>query len=106
MHTVSRAAVFGSFLSAVETLGDVDVAVELKPKWNGETEHEAMTQAYAQRCRERGRHFPIYFLAQLSAPERDLRTFLKAGSGYLEMHDYQELEQLGAESRPLWPEKS
>lgn len=40
IYGVSRAVVFGSYLTDKERLGDLDIAIELGPKYRDENEHQ------------------------------------------------------------------
>jgi hypothetical protein len=76
MYSVERVAVFGSFLESKELLGDVDVAVDLKPRvvFDGERK---WVKLFRQHAWKSGRNFST-FEAELDWPRREVLLMLKA----------------------------
>ena len=84
---VRRVIVFGSYLDpTIVTLGDVDLAVELEWKEPNVYRRRSQCLEYVQRERAKGRTFRSY-LAELTAPEEDVRRYLKGGSRALRLYD-------------------
>jgi hypothetical protein len=87
---VENALLFGSMLTCVDRLGDVDVAVDLLPKTAEGPELEAFCDTRRRIAREHGRSFRSKF--ELEAwPKFEVLLQLKAKSGSLSLH---ELEQV------------
>jgi hypothetical protein len=85
----------------VPELNDLDLAIELKPK-------EQNPEAHRSRCREQraaaeaaGRRFQN-MIDELFWPENRVRLYLKARSPRVSLHDIDEPQLLGAESRAVF----
>ncbi len=106
-YRVERVVVFGSYLTDAQRLGDVDVALVLRVKFDdgGSSKSAAQQEAEAQRIEAAlaaGRRFP-HFVARLAWPENEVQLFLRAGSRVLSFHDRDDpiLEQV--ETRQVFP---
>lgn len=86
LFRVEHAVVFGSYLSDVETLGDLDLAIHLEAKEPDWDKHVALEDARIADAREAGRDFPSYE-AQIRWPETEVRRFLKGRSSAISLHD-------------------
>ncbi len=82
---VTRAVVFGSYLSDVPTLGDVDVAVEFRRAHSEQTVQHVLEERCRNEAEQAGRRFST-FADRLFWPDRQIRMFLKARSR-LSLHD-------------------
>jgi len=80
---VQTVIVYGSFLRNNETLGDVDIAVELVPRFGelGSSEQKA-----ADKKRTAGRNFQR-FMDALYWPETEVKRFLKNRKRSISLHD-------------------
>jgi len=85
-HYVAKVFVFGSYLTDRPDLGDVDVAVEIAPKFADPEAQAAAAQRYAEEAEGTpGRRFTGY-LESLFASEIDIGKRLKSSSQYLSIH--------------------
>jgi hypothetical protein len=78
-YRVARATVFGSYLSDRPDLGDIDLAVELTPKWPEEGSYEALTKPRIKAAFAAGRRFRSIH-DELGWPQREVVMHLKNGS--------------------------
>ncbi|QCO66973.2 hypothetical protein E5843_02820 [Luteimonas yindakuii] len=92
VHHVTKLHVFGSYLGEAPDLGDVDIAVELSRKCEGDQFTEACLR-YADRAEADGRRFPN-FLARLTSSETDLFKLLRGSSRSISLHHAAELQAL------------
>jgi predicted nucleotidyltransferase len=56
-HRVESIIVFGSYLLGAERLNDLDVAIELKAKWQDDASITSLRQASVERAQASGRRF-------------------------------------------------
>lgn len=75
-YRVESVIVFGSYLSNARHLNDLDIAVELVPKWNDDTTYKAVCEARANRASATGRRFRDFF-EQLAWPRTEVMLILK-----------------------------
>jgi hypothetical protein len=102
-YVVERALVFGSFLSDVPTLGDVDVDLTLAPRSADRDEAEAARERSIARAHLQGRRFPN-LVAQLCWPRHEVVVFLRSGTRLLSMHcDDGILEDSTVARREIFP---
>lgn len=99
VHTVTLLAVFGSYLTDKEVLGDLDVAIQFKARWTPED--------FDERKRQFAIDHPMppstrrdYF-GRMFWPETKLRRRIKVGRG-ISLHDFSELEILGCPYRVVF----
>lgn len=92
LHHVTKVYAFGSYLTDRIDLGDIDVAVELRRKVDGEAFISA-SQEYADRLAAQGQRFPN-FTARLFCAEADLYKTLRGGSRAISIHEAAELAEL------------
>src|SRR6266478_7460591 len=88
VYGVSAAVVFGSYVRRESFLGDVDVAVQLGRKADGQ-EHKRREQARIALAHENGRRFQN-FVVQLFWPEEEVLLYLKARTLGLNLHSFDE----------------
>ena len=86
LYRVDGVILFGSFLSDVEQLGDVNVAVNLESKARGEVEFQEWSTARTHAARVKGRSFPTIFV-QAYWPKKEVCLHLKARSISLKLSD-------------------
>jgi hypothetical protein len=95
LYTARRVYLFGSFLDpAAETVGGVDLAVELVRKESDEAVHRERERAYIQRQWDDGRIFRSFERERL-CPSDDVLKYVKHRSWILSLHP---LDALPAEA--------
>jgi hypothetical protein len=75
---------FGSYIQDVETVNDIDIAIQLAPKIKNRKRREKL---YAQRRQESKRNFGTQ-TAYLGWPMQEVWLFLKSRSHVLSLHDF------------------
>jgi predicted nucleotidyltransferase len=88
LYGVSRLAVFGSYLTSKEKLGDIDIAVELGPKERHPPTHWKLVEEQRQAA-PRGS-----MIEQLYWPEHRVMTALRGRHPAFSLHTYDELERM------------
>jgi len=84
LYRVRSVVVFGSFLSGAPFVGDLDLAVDLRPKEKDSRKHSELIRARANEAASCGRRFRIYVEA-LRFAEQEVIMFLKARSRILQL---------------------
>lgn len=95
-YRVSKLAVFGSYLTDKEMLGDLDVGVELEPRFDDSKQQQAFEKARIHQVILDGRQFGI-FMEQLFWPQEEIMRFLKNRSTGISIHGFHEVEMLASE---------
>lgn len=85
VHKVTSVVLFGSFMTEVPTLGDLDVALVLRRAFTDPGEQEAAEKKCRRDAERAGRNFPD-FVARLFWPEQQVRSFLKSRKR-ISLHD-------------------
>ena len=93
LETITGVIVFGSFLSASEELGDVDVGIQLERKAMGDEVFMQRAEARRKLAQERGRQFRN-LSEWVTWPSREIWLFLKSRARQLSIHDFRELQRL------------
>jgi hypothetical protein len=93
LETITGVIVFGSFLSASEELGDVDVGIQLERKGMGDEVFMQRAEARRQLAQQRGRRFRN-LTEWVTWPSREIWLFLKSRARQLSIHDFRELQRL------------
>ena len=93
LYRVDTAILFGSMLSDVERLGDVDVAVNLEPKVSEETAFEEWQMARRRIAEIGGRSFSSY-VEWLYWPREEVCKQLKARSHSLSLYELSNVKHL------------
>jgi predicted nucleotidyltransferase len=88
LYRVTRVVLFGSYLSDVEMLGDVDIAIELQRKTEDYEEHRRLNKLRVEEAEARGRTFYWTYAEDLWGEEETL-LFLKSRSRSLSLHYWQ-----------------
>ena len=93
LETITGVIVFGSFLSASEELGDVDVGIQLERKAMADEVFMQRAEARRKLAQERGRQFRN-LSEWVTWPSREIWLFLKSRARQLSIHDFRELQRL------------
>ena len=93
LETITGVIVFGSFLSASEELGDVDVGIQLERKAMADEVFMQRAEARRKLAQERGRQFRN-LTEWVTWPSREIWLFLKSRARQLSIHDFRELRRL------------
>jgi len=93
LYQVKDVILFGSMLSEAERLGDVDVAIKLKPKVIETKALEAWSTARRDAAEAAGRYFHTLFEWGLW-PRHEVHLQLKAGSRSLSLHELEEIQNI------------
>jgi predicted nucleotidyltransferase len=93
LETITGVIVFGSFLSASEELGDVDVGIQLERKAMEDEVFMQRAEARRKLAQERGRRFRN-LSEWVTWPSREIWLFLKSRARQLSIHDFRELQRL------------
>lgn len=102
-YMVAKVAVFGSFLGDCARLGDIDLAVDLAPRFADEKAQNEIHRARMELARQSGRSFRNT-LDEMGWPLSEVMQFLKAGSrSFGGIHPTGVLERLGCPYRVLYP---
>jgi predicted nucleotidyltransferase len=97
LHTIKRIAVFGSYLTDKEKLGDLDIAVDLENRWTFGTFDEKLKNLS-------GLDQKSYF-ERLFWPETKLWRFLKQRSTGISLHEWRDIEKGGYRHKIVFEEK-
>lgn len=93
VYSVARIAVFGSYINTdKEKLGDLDTAVELVPRYEGDDLVDAVMEAFRQRGPA-----DCIFIDRISFPFHEVKRYLRNRSKCLSLHDFSELERLNTD---------
>jgi len=87
---VKSAVLFGSMLSCVDRLGDVDVAIDLCPRISDPAEFRKQCDRRRHLAEERGRAFPTVF-EWATWPQKEVVLQLKARSRSLSLHEFDQV---------------
>ena len=93
LYRVESVVLFGSMLSDVERLGDVDVAIDLQPKVREEGSFQEWCMARRSVAEAEGRSFRTIF-DWATWPRREILLLLKARSRSLSLHELQQLTRM------------
>ena len=83
---VAKVLVFGSYLTDAETLNDVDLAVQLRPRWSDKDTQHKQQQERIKAAIQAGRRFGN-ILNEVFWPQHEVVLFLKSRSRALSLHD-------------------
>ena len=101
-YRVNRVVLFGSYLTDAERVNDIDLAVELAPRWDG-FDVGIQYQKEQERVRLAPRHRTRNALAAEQWPWREVFLFLKARDRSFSLHDTQDPILYGIPKRVLYP---
>lgn len=89
-YVVTRIAVFGSYLSDKDPIGDLDVAVRIKPRYSDRDQQHEANQRRLKARKTRAVNLSDYF----GWPEIEVWRFLKARSTAMSLHEMEELDTM------------
>jgi predicted nucleotidyltransferase len=92
-YGVESAVLFGSMLSEVERLGDVDIAIELLPRVAEEAEFRKWFDRRRDAAREQGSHFRSTF-DWIFWPREEIFQMLRSRSRTLSLHGIHDLAEM------------
>jgi len=101
LYKVTRVEVFGSYLTDQEKLNDVDLAVELEPRYQDRDQQQAYERERTEEAARKGRTFR-HFVDAMAWPRNETLLFLKSRSRTISLHDISDLIRMQAESRTLF----
>jgi hypothetical protein len=87
---VKSAVLSGSMLSCVDTLGDVDVAIDLRPRIGDSAKFRQQCDRRRRLAEDRGRPFPNVF-EWATWPQKEVLLQLKARSRSLSLHEFDQV---------------
>jgi hypothetical protein len=87
---VKSAVLFGSMLSCVDRLGDVDVAIDLRPSISDSAKFKQQCDRRRHLAEDRGRAFPTVF-EWATWPQKEVVLQLKARSRSLSLHEFDQV---------------
>ncbi len=85
LYRVKRAVVFGSYLTDAERINDIDVAIELAPRWRDPEKHETLSESRVERAKIEGRRFGN-IVHEVTWPQTEIWLALKARSRAISLH--------------------
>lgn len=85
-YRVGQTVLFGSMLTDIDRLGDVDIAIRLEPKLSDEHAQEELCKARRRIAEAKGRTFYGVFDWAMW-PTHEVLLYLKARSSILSLHD-------------------
>ena len=92
-YQVESVIVFGSYLSNVTRLNDLDIAVELVGKWNDNATFKTACDASTDRAEKTGRRFRDFF-EQMAWPRTEVMLILKNRSRTITFCDWESLFEM------------
>jgi hypothetical protein len=90
---IRSAVLFGSTLSCVDKLGDVDVAIDLQPSISDDSEFKQQCDCRRQLAEEQGGSLSTVFDWAMW-PKREVMLLLKARSRSLSLHEFDQVMQM------------
>ncbi len=97
---ITKIALFGSMLGTAPLVSDLDLALEVKPRFDG-TEFDELNQQRIELAERGGKHFKS-MLAAVVWPRVEVIEFLRGGSRYVSVHSFSELELLKCPYRVVY----
>ena len=97
MFQVTKVALFGSMLGDSALVSDVDLAVQIKPRFEG-SEFDERNHQRIELAEQGGKRFRT-MIEGVVWPRMEVTEFLRAGSRYVSIHSFIELEVLNCPYR-------
>lgn len=101
LFRVRKVVLFGSFLTGSDTIGDLDIAIDLVPKEPDPRKHSELILAHANQAALNGRTFRN-FLERLDFAAQEVRSFLKSRSRIMQLTDCKDGVLKIAENRIIY----
>jgi hypothetical protein len=86
---VDTVVVFGSYLSALPKIGDIDIALKLRPRKQSKAEQDALEKLIRDKAPS-----GLNMVEHLGWPKTEVKRTLQAGSAFIELRDISELDAL------------
>jgi hypothetical protein len=105
VYRVASVVLFGSMLSPVEYLGDVDIAIELEPRIREDAEFRSRCEARRLLATRRGRHFSS-MIDSVLWPRTEIFRALRARARALSLHEWNQVVRIPrVRYRVLWGDR-
>ncbi len=101
LYTVARVDAFGSYLSDLPRINDLDLAIELRARLADDDAHFEACQRERDEAYRAGRRFRTV-ADSLSWPEERVRLFLRARSARISLHPIDEPRKLRVTTRTVF----
>jgi predicted nucleotidyltransferase len=99
LFKVTAVVVYGSYLTSTESLGDVDIAVELTWREPDQKKYHELIWAHISAARRKGRHF-ANLTDEVVWPQTEVLLYLRNRKRSLSIHTIADLKELARE-KPL-----
>jgi len=96
-YQVASVWVFGSYLKGADRPNDLDIAVQLKARYDDQRQAQTKEER-REGCPD---HIARVWLDRLSWPETEVQRFLKSGSPRISLHDDDDLAWVIASDQPV-----
>jgi hypothetical protein len=101
VYRVTSVEAFGSYLTSADRLGDVDLAVTLRPKESNPTRQQTVEDNHIRKAKDAGRRFRNLF-DEISWPQREVLQYLRAHSRVLSFHEPDDPVKLGVKTKVIY----
>jgi predicted nucleotidyltransferase len=98
-HHIASIHVFGSYLTDSDTLGDIDITIDLERRHDDWEQHTAANQA---RIKALGGH-SLSLVDRLFFGEHEVQRLLKGRVRHLSVHSLSEVKEIGTPYRQIFP---
>lgn len=100
LYRVQDVQVFGSYLSDKPRISDIDLAINVQSKFEGQQRLQVEKER-SRLAEERGKHFNTYYDYR-AYPRSEVYIFLRNKSRSLALHNIDEPQELGASTKVLY----
>lgn len=100
LYTISRVAVFGSYLTDTEDLSDLDLAVEIEPRTTDKVQFRSLAAQRVAEAQQNG-WAPRNKFELAAYPHTEIYKVLIGGKSAISLHGFPELDELGCAFRVL-----
>lgn len=104
IYKVKEVRLFGSYLTASERLGDIDLGVDLVSKIQDKAERDRLEKQKREQAERNGRRFGNY-VEYLGWPQIEVLLFLKNKSRAVSIHPMGDPIAIGAESKVIYKDE-
>jgi predicted nucleotidyltransferase len=102
LYAVEKVIAFGSYLSDADRLNDIDLAVELRPKFGDRTIQKLKENVRVRTARESGKRFHN-LVERLHWPQAEVFRYLKSRSRSISLHQADDPILTRAASKQVFP---